>query len=49
MVFPFQQESELSDRLIHQRTVCAVDLGINNHAVCSVMLSDGTIAARRRQ
>lgn len=29
-----------------QQKICAVDLGINNDAVCSVMTADGTVSAR---
>lgn len=47
LTFPFKDEVELSNKPIQKRRVCAVDLGINNDAVCSVMESDGTVTARK--
>jgi len=46
LVFPYEQEVVLSDTPIVNKIVCAVDLGINNNAVCSIMLCDGTVVAR---
>ena len=37
----------LRDESLKKRTVLAVDLGINNDAVCSVMCADGTILVRK--
>ena len=46
LVFPFEKKIEFADKAIKDKIVCAVDLGINNNAVCSIVLSDGTVAAR---
>lgn len=32
---------------IQDQTICSVDLGLNNHATCSIMQSDGTVVARK--
>ena len=32
---------------MEERRICAVDLGINTDAVCSIMTADGTVAARK--
>ena len=45
--FSFEESVRLSARDIREQTVCAVDLGINTDAVCSIMRADGTVAARR--
>lgn len=37
----------LSQTEVKEQTICAVDLGINTDAVCSIMRSDGTVAARK--
>lgn len=42
--FLVETKSELSKR---NDRVCAVDLGINNDAVCSIIDKDGTVIARR--
>lgn len=44
MQFLFESKVELPD--ITKR-ICAVDLGINTHAVCVIMNEDGTILARK--
>lgn len=44
LVFLFEQERELPEEI---KRVCAVDLGVNNDAVCSVIEEDGTVKARR--
>lgn len=46
--YPFQQPHKLCViKPVKNRTVLAVDLGINTHATCSVMRADGTIIARK--
>ena len=45
--FAFEQEAELTDKPVAMQRICAVDLGINTDAVCSIMKADGTVAARR--
>jgi len=47
LVFPFEQKAGFADKPVKDKTACAVDLGLNNNAVCSMMLSDGTVAARK--
>ena len=47
LVFPFEQEVVLQNKPIKDQVVCSVDLGVNNNAVCSAMLSDGTVVARK--
>lgn len=43
----FQSKVELSETKLKDQKICAVDLGINNSAVCSVMYSKGTVLARK--
>lgn len=47
--YAFRESRDLTlrDEDLDNRTILAVDLGINNDAVCSVMHADGTITARR--
>jgi IS605 OrfB family transposase len=45
--FAYVRERALSDKRAADRRICAVDLGINSHATMSVMMSDGTILARK--
>lgn len=45
--FAFKQKVELNETDIQKRKACAVDLGLNNDAVCSVMDAEGTVIARR--
>ena len=45
--FSFTKTVILSDTPIAERIICAVDLGINTDAVCSIMKADGTILARK--
>ena len=47
LVFPFEHKTVFTDIQPQYRTVCSVDLGINTNAVCSIMLSDGTVVARK--
>ena len=37
----------MSDTPVQDKRICAVDLGINSDAVCSIMRADGTILARK--
>ena len=45
--FAFEQETKLPDKPAEKQGVCAVDLGINTGAVCSIMRADGTVAGRK--
>lgn len=45
--FAFKETIELVDAPIEERRICAVDLGINSDAVCSIMKADGTVVARK--
>ena len=45
--FAYEESVELSSTPVENQTICAVDLGINHDAVCSIMESDGTVLARR--
>lgn len=47
--YAFEEYRELSlrDEPLSNRTILAVDLGINNDAVCSVMCANGTVMARK--
>ena len=45
--FAFEEKAELAGRPVEQRRICAVDLGLNTDAVCSIMTADGTVAARK--
>ena len=45
--FAFEQQVSLPRKKAQERRVCAVDLGINTDAVCSIMTADGTVAARK--
>lgn len=47
LVFPFERSVSLADVPIGERLVCAVDLGLNQNAVCSIMQSNGTVVARK--
>ena len=47
LVFPFAKAVTFEDVAIEDRTICAIDLGINQNAVCSIMQSDGTVVARK--
>lgn len=33
--------------VVDDRRICAVDLGLNTDAVCSIMTADGTVLARK--
>ena len=45
--FAFEQQMCLKQKNAQERKICAVDLGINTDAVCSIMTADGTVAARK--
>ena len=45
--FAFEEFVDLTDTPISDQRICAVDLGLNTDAVCSIMESDGTILARK--
>ncbi len=45
--FPFKEQVKLKDKPVNERTICAVDLGLNNYAVCSIMTSNGTVMGRK--
>lgn len=44
--FPFEEKCTLNDTSVFNRTIVAVDLGINTAATVSIMQSDGTILGR---
>ena len=45
--FAFETDAELQKKDKKEYSICAVDIGINNAAVCSIMKEDGTVTARR--
>ena len=45
--FSFEEAVTLREVPVGKRRICAVDLGINTDAVCSIMTGDGTVAARK--
>ena len=45
--FAFTEKIKLYDTPVIEQTVCAVDLGINTGATCSILRADGTILARK--
>ena len=45
--FAFETDAELPKKDKKEYSICAVDIGINNAAVCSIMKEDGTVTARR--
>ena len=45
--FAFEENVALTCTPIEQQTICAVDLGLNTDAVCSIMTPDGTVVARK--
>ena len=44
--FAFESEAELSEKKKID-TICAVDIGVNNAAVCSIIRSNGTVTGRK--
>ena len=47
LVFPFEDKVEFQKVDIQDQLICAVDLGLNNNATCSIMQSDGTVVGRK--
>ena len=47
LVFPFEDKVEFQKVDIQNQIICAVDLGLNNNATCSIMQSDGTVVGRK--
>lgn len=47
LVFPFEDKTIIQKTDIQEQRICAVDLGINNNATCSIMQSDGTVVGRK--
>ena len=47
--FPFEQDVKLTDKEkpITEKLICAVDLGLNKNAVCSLINSKGTVIGRK--
>ena len=45
--FSYEESVTLSEEPIETRIVLSVDLGINNAAACTAMLSDGTVIGRK--
>ena len=45
--FTYEESVVLSSISVANLTICSVDLGINNDAVCSILKSDGTVLARK--
>ena len=45
--FSYEEDVELSKEPADKQIACAIDLGINTDAVCSILISDGTVAARK--
>lgn len=45
--FAFEEQQVLSDTPIQEQRICAVDLGLNTDAVCSIMAADGTVLQRK--
>ena len=45
--FSFEESRKLTGRPVQEQRICAVDLGINTDAVCSIMEADGTVCARK--
>ena len=47
LVFPFSDDVKFEKIGIQDQRICAVDLGINNNATCSIMHSNGTVVGRK--
>lgn len=47
LVFPFEDKVEFQKLDIQDQIICAVDLGLNNNATCSIMQSNGTVVGRK--
>lgn len=47
LVFPYEDNVKLQKVDIQDQLICAVDLGLNNNATCSIMQSNGTVVGRK--
>lgn len=47
LVFPFEDKVTFQEIDVQNQIICAVDLGLNNNATCSIMQSDGTVVGRK--
>ena len=47
LVFPFSDKITLPKTDIKNQVICAIDLGLNNNATCSIMLFNGTVVGRK--
>ena len=45
--FSYEESRETAVKPAQEQRVCAVDLGLNTDAVCSIMEADGTVCARK--
>ena len=45
--FSYKEERELPEKEAGGQRICAVDLGLNSDAACSIMEADGTVCARK--
>ena len=45
--FSFTENVSLSESNVLNQTICSVDIGLNSDAVCTAMLSDGTVLGRK--
>ena len=45
--FSYTEERELPEKEAGGQRICAVDLGLNSDAACSIMEADGTVCARK--
>ena len=45
--FTFKEEVTLNSTPVSKRRICAVDLGLNTDAVCTILCADGTVPARK--
>jgi len=45
--FTFTTDVRMEEKPVKERKICAVDLGLNTHAVCCVMDGEGTVLARK--
>jgi hypothetical protein len=44
--FPYEKNIVLTDKKVKDQIICAVDLGVNTSATCSIIKYDGTVLAR---
>lgn len=47
LIFSFEDKVEFQKVDIQDQIICAIDLGLNNNATCSIMQSDGTVVGRK--